>query len=106
MGCIAELIYLLKHEESEMKTLALASLRHLSCHNDLKRQLVQAGVVRATVEDIHNASDDFCCQAAGLVANLSELDSNRSELVKEGIIAALLILSRMANVEILQVRSV
>ena len=104
MGCIDNMLILLRDKENGLKAVALATLRHLSCNDELKPQILQVAAVRTIIEDIPRASEEYCCQAAALIANLSDFGPNKVTLVGLGIMSILPILSDIKNDEILQVR--
>ncbi len=102
LGGIEEMILLLKSGNRCFQTFAAATLRHLSWENSLRRRIVTIGTIPFAVQCISGATQDLMCQIAGLFANLSEAVENHHDMVDEGVITAVLTLSRERNNEIIQ----
>lgn len=56
----------------DLNCLAVAALRHLSMHQELKRPVVDKAALPPVIRSLQWANDDLRCQAAALMANLSE----------------------------------
>jgi len=97
------LIPLLDHIDLSTKTLATATLRHLSSDHELQRMLMTGDIIIKAASSILGASDNLLSQLAGLLANLSEEDDNRCEMVEMGVVPALAVISRANSAEILVV---
>lgn len=63
---------LAKEKEVDLNCLAVAALRHLSMHQELKRPVVDKAALPPVIRSLQWANDDLRCQAAALMANLSE----------------------------------
>lgn len=98
------LIPLLDHRDLSTKTLATATLRHLSSDHELQRMIMTGDIIIKAASSILGASDNLLSQLAGLLANLSEEDDNRCDMVQMGVVPALTVLSRAHSAKILVVR--
>ena len=77
-GGIDALITLARQPEVQLQALAIASLRHLSTEEKLKDVIVGARALRPIVRCVTSSSnEDIHLQAAGILANLSELPENQ-----------------------------
>ncbi len=95
----------LKCQNQIIQSLVTATLRHLSTVNDsIKREIVESGVLSILIKYINEISliESLIRQISGLFANLSEFSGNHIYMVDEGIISAILILSKIQNEEIWQ----
>lgn len=101
-GGIAKILILVKSEHNSLKSLGLACLRHLSCNNDLKKTILLSDVVTLAINSIMGAEANLLSQIAGLLANLSEEIENHIQMINEGVIPAILTLSRTEKKEIIQ----
>jgi hypothetical protein len=99
-GGIDELNSLLKSEIQQLQILGAASLRHISVENTFKRAVVASGTVVLAIQCLIEASDDLMCQIAGLFANLSESADNQIEMIDDGVISAIMTLSKVKKNEI------
>ncbi|KDO22841.1 hypothetical protein SPRG_11978 [Saprolegnia parasitica CBS 223.65] len=85
-GGVSALVTFVRDVEPNLQCPALAALRHLSCATELKKPIVQAGVLRPLLKCINPAGHhvDLLCQCAGLLANLSEHLENQLTMVEKG----------------------
>eukprot|EP00957_Ditylum_brightwellii_P200732 15302634-Ditylum_brightwellii.AAC.1 len=92
-GCIESLAALGGSRESELQTLAFASLRHLSLMSGLHSLMIECDIVEQAVRHISMAAEDLQCQIAGLFANLSESREHQTGMVKNGVVQAIVALA-------------
>ncbi|KDO17847.1 hypothetical protein SPRG_16729, partial [Saprolegnia parasitica CBS 223.65] len=103
-GGVSALVTFVRDVEPNLQCPALAALRHLSCATELKKPIVQAGILRPLLKCINPAGHhvDLLCQCAGLLANLSEHLENQLTMVEEGATTGLVALGHIDHDEIQQ----
>ena len=101
-GGLDVLLELSRHPEEHLQALALASLRHLSLEDSLKRTIVMERTLRQAIRCAIFPNEDIHIQVAGLFANLSELSDNHIPMVEDGIGVTLASLAFSRNAEVQQ----
>ena len=105
LNTVDVLVPFIDGDDSFIQTVAAATLRHLAADYSLKRRVLVDDIIVKAASSILGASDNLLAQLSGLIANLSEQDTNRSEMVAVGVVPALAVLSRAKQSDILQVSS-
>lgn len=104
-GGVELLIKIAKEKQLELRTLAVASLRHMSLCDDLKRTIVENGAILICMQFISIGSpDDLQYQVAGLFANLSENSTNQVSMVEVGVTKTIVSLAKHESLEVQKVR--
>ena len=103
-GGIVAMITLARQLESALQALAMAGLRHLSSNEVLKIPIIEERALRPVLHNAAFNDMDIHLQAAGLLANLSELLANQVVMVEEGSCITLVNLAFSTNEEVQQVR--
>ena len=104
LNSIQALVPLLDDQDALIQTVAAATLHHLSSDCDLKSIVMADDIIVKAASAILGASEHLLLQLAGLIANLSEEDGNRLDMVEAGVVPALAVISRSNSCHILQVR--
>lgn len=92
LGGIDALLKLVHHNDETLQAIALSCFRHLSIPEDLKERVFNSSsntLIRRVLTCIKSINDDIFLQAAGLLANLSEANSNTLPMVDESIVVGL-----------------
>jgi len=105
MGGIETAIELSSLSDIAIKTLAFDIIRHLSVVHQLKRSLINSGVVSIITDYIGNGcqnedDEDLLYQIAESIANISEYAQNKVELVQMGILHCLVSLSKHDSINV------
>lgn len=88
-GVPASIVELVKENDREVQTIAVATLRHLASSDRITDNFSRSDIMPSVLRCISWANDDLRCQIAGLFANLSEHIECQSTMVSNGIIHAI-----------------
>ena len=105
LGVPALMVELIKENDTDIKTIALSVLRHLSPNNVITDGFDTSDIVPSVIRCISRANEDMRCQIAGLFANLSEHRECHTPIVSGGIGNAIKSLISIEQDEIWQVSS-
>ena len=104
MGGIRTAIELASLADIDLKVIAFGIIRHLSIPMQLKRQLVDSGIVDIMTDCVNNVQtkreDDLMYQIASSIANMAEHGHNKVVLVKMGVLHCLILLSKQENIHV------
>ena len=94
MGGIRTAIELSSLPDIDIQTIAFGMVRHLSIPMQLKRKLMDSGIVSAMANCVTRAdSEDLLYQCASSIANMAEYAHNKVAFVQIGVMSCLISLS-------------
>ena len=76
------MIELSKDDNVGLRCLAVASLRHISLSDEVKRPIVDAGALGPLLRNSNSKNVDLLMQCAGMLANSTENRENQVSLVE------------------------
>jgi hypothetical protein len=105
-GIVTDLSAFLESENEDFKILSISIFFELSTDSCLQKLIMaDKSILTKAAKIIRSNSNLMLSQMAGLLANLSENDNNRTEMVDAGVISMLLALSRYEEIQVLRYTS-